>query len=124
MTKRYNDMQDFAESISNFNSLIGNFRQISDLSLRKETAEATSSIQTFGNLLCRYENAVVVWRGNQEAMAEDFNILEVMNFVFDEVRHSMLLAWLLDSDITICQSRGKHLSKCCWKTMVKNLLNV
>lgn len=33
---------------------------------------------------------------SQRATAEDMNIFEILNFKYDEVRHSKFLAWLLD----------------------------
>jgi len=50
----------------------------------------------FTQLLNEYEPACERWRQNQEATADDFNLLDVMNLAGDELRHSMLLAWLLD----------------------------
>ncbi len=37
------------------------------------------------------------WAEQQKLSADDFNLFEVMEVEHDEVRHSMILAWLLDS---------------------------
>jgi len=39
------------------------------------------------------------YRQQQEQAADDFNLLEVMNLTGKEIRHSMVLAWLLDHDL-------------------------
>jgi hypothetical protein len=53
----------------------------------------------FSQLLNEYGPASERWRQNQEATAEDFNLLELMDLTGDELRHSRLLAWLLDHRI-------------------------
>jgi hypothetical protein len=55
----------------------------------------------FSQLLKGYERACERWRKNQEATAEDFNLLDVMKVTTDELRHSMLLAWLLDHRLNV-----------------------
>src|SRR3712207_6750876 len=35
----------------------------------------------------------------QESAADDFNLLDVLQSTYKETRHSMVLAWLLDSDL-------------------------
>ncbi len=44
------------------------------------------------------------WAERQRGSAEDFNLFEVLGVATDEVRHSRLLAWLLDHRI----ERGTH----------------
>ena len=39
------------------------------------------------------------WAASQVALADDFNLFRVMNVEYDEVRHSKVLAWLLDRRI-------------------------
>jgi hypothetical protein len=43
-----------------------------------------------------YEETRATWAKKQIATADDFNLFEVMEVAYDEVRHSMILAWLLD----------------------------
>jgi hypothetical protein len=50
-------------------------------------------------LLLGYNQAVERHRQQQEQTADDFNILEVMHLTGNEVRHSMMLGWLLDHDL-------------------------
>ncbi|HEV3143299.1 MAG TPA: PD-(D/E)XK nuclease family protein [Gemmataceae bacterium] len=50
-------------------------------------------------LLDGYSEAAERNRQRQEQVAVDFNLLEVMNLTGKEIRHSMVLAWLLDHDM-------------------------
>jgi hypothetical protein len=65
-----------------------------------EQKAASAKRLRFSQLLKDYQPACERWRQNQEATAEDFNLLEVMNLTGDELHHSMLLAWLLDHRLT------------------------
>jgi len=56
-------------------------------------------LSTLRRLLDGFEPALEKWRKHQEDLAEDFNVLEVLELTGDEKRHSMILAWLLDHDI-------------------------
>lgn len=44
------------------------------------------------------------WEERQRLLAEDFNLFDVMDVQDDEVRHSMVLAWVLDSRL----AHGTH----------------
>jgi len=48
------------------------------------------------SLLTRYGDAAEKKRRQQEERADAFNLLEVMQLTGKEIRHSMVLAWLLD----------------------------
>jgi len=51
-------------------------------------------------LLDQFSAAAERWRLDQQNKAEAFNLFEVLNLTGDELRHSMLLAWLLDHRLT------------------------
>jgi len=73
--------------------------QYVEISRRREVAEEKEIPEKklrFNRLLDEYEPVCERWRQNQEATADDFNLFDVMNLTGDELRHSMLLAWLLD----------------------------
>lgn len=46
-----------------------------------------------------YSKAFAQWKQKQSVAAEDFNILETLEITGKEIRHSMMLAWLLDHDL-------------------------
>jgi hypothetical protein len=71
-------------------------RQRADASAQCEAATARDR---FTALLNGYGAAVERYRQRQEQVAEDFNLLAVMRLTGNEVRHSMVLAWLLDHDL-------------------------
>ena len=47
----------------------------------------------------RYTGAWNQWAETQKGSADDFNLFRVLEVAYDELRHSMLLAWLLDRRI-------------------------
>src|SRR5262245_43903425 len=57
------------------------------------------------SLLNAYESNLTDWRKLQETSASDFNVLETLNIVGDELKHSLMLAWLLDHRI---ERAGTH----------------
>jgi len=59
----------------------------------------------FESLLNGYDAAVDRHRVQQEQVADDFNLMDVLGLTNNEVRHTMVLAWLLDHDI---QKLGTH----------------
>src|SRR5258708_3485240 len=66
---------------------------------RGERADAARSSVTLSGLLKGFVTSREVWRKSQEAKADDFSVLEVLGVADEEVRYSMLLAWLLDHRI-------------------------
>jgi hypothetical protein len=72
-----------------------------------ELQQALRNREQFGQLLNSYNAASENWRLNQEATAEEFNLFDVMNLTGDEIRHSMLLAWLLDHRLTAFGTHGQ-----------------
>ena len=60
--------------------------------------------RAFDRLSAGFRAARITWSLQQRKTADDFNLFEVMNIAGDEVRHSKLLAWLVDPRI----ERGTH----------------
>jgi hypothetical protein len=71
-------------------------RDQADLSGQEQAADDRDCI---GALLVGYSEEVGRYRQQQEQVADDFNLLDVMLLTGKEIRHSMMLAWLLDHDI-------------------------
>jgi len=66
---------------------------------RCEHAQAQAAqhdLPLLNTLLDGYQETRAIWAEKQIATADDFNLFEVMEVAYDEVRHSMILAWLLD----------------------------
>jgi hypothetical protein len=86
------------EKLSRLRSLLGGFaeqRRGADAATAVEVAQERRAV---GTLLAGFRSAVVEDDRRQTLVADDFNILEVLNLVGKELRHSMALAWLLDRD--------------------------
>jgi hypothetical protein len=64
-----------------------------------EANEARQSLDLFPLLLTGYDATVEQWKEDQKGTADDFNLLEVMQWTGNELRHSMILAWMLDHDL-------------------------
>ncbi len=76
--------------------------QFAECTRRVEAAEgeqAADDHKSIGGLLAGYVGSVERDRLQQEQVADDFNLLEVMDLTGKETRHSMVLAWLLDHDM-------------------------
>src|SRR5262249_43447143 len=71
-------------------------RKVADASERTHAADAHECIR---DLLSGYNETVECYRYQQEQVADDFNLLDVMRLTGKEIRHSMVLAWLLDHDM-------------------------
>jgi hypothetical protein len=82
--------------LAQLKSLLHNYVEQSRKREEAEQKAIPANKLRFTQLLNEYEPACERWRQNQEATADDFNLLDVMNLTGDELRHSMLLAWLLD----------------------------
>jgi hypothetical protein len=57
------------------------------------------------DLLDAYEAKLTAWRKSEESSASDFNLLETLQIASDEIKHSMMLEWLLDHRI---ERAGTH----------------
>lgn len=79
--------------------LLGRFAELRRLAQASAEIMATKDQECFRRLLAGYENTVTLYRKMQEKVADDFNLLEVMRLTGKEIRHSMVLAWLLDHDL-------------------------
>jgi hypothetical protein len=54
---------------------------------------------SFTRTIAGFINAKRTWQQEQRSFADSFNILAVLKLLDNEVRHSMVLAWLLDKDM-------------------------
>ncbi|HUT61248.1 MAG TPA: PD-(D/E)XK nuclease family protein [Phycisphaerae bacterium] len=81
-------------------AFMAGFRAANAQVLQGDTLRVAEALRACESFFPGYALAVEAWRKQQEAVADDFNILEVMDLAGDEQRHSMILAWLLDRDIT------------------------
>ena len=57
------------------------------------------------DLLNAYEGKLAAWRKSEESSASDFNVFDTLHIAHDEIRHSMMLEWLLDHRI---ERAGTH----------------
>jgi len=62
--------------------------------------DARKALASFPPLLEGFDATIEQWKEDQRATADDFNLLEVMQLTKKEIRHSMILAWMLDHDLT------------------------
>jgi hypothetical protein len=76
-----------------------NFIELRKRADASERIVAGEDQKIFSALLAGYNEALDRYRKNQEDLADEFNLLGVMNLTGKEVRHSMVLAWLLDHDL-------------------------
>jgi hypothetical protein len=74
----------------------GEVRHRADAAAQVQAAEDCGHIH---DLLAGYRATVDRYRQQQEQVADDFNLLDVMRLAGKEIRHSMVLAWLLDHDL-------------------------
>lgn len=70
---------------------------------RGEAAPAPEAL--FRDLLDGFRGKFQAWRKSEENSASDFNLLDTLQIFGEEVRHSMMLAWLLDRRI---ERAGTH----------------
>lgn len=90
---------DRSPQVTRFRNLLDCFKSLAE---RVESAGSQRSIQDkdgFHALLTAYDRALEAYRHKQQDRADDFNILAVMQLTRKEIRHSMVLAWLLDHDM-------------------------
>jgi hypothetical protein len=65
----------------------------------RQTAQSKQDKTDFTWLLEGYDKEFRRWREEQITSAEDFNLVELLDLVRDENRHSNVLAWLLNGDV-------------------------
>jgi hypothetical protein len=80
-------------------ALLNQFGELRDRADAVEQAQTADDRENFRALLIGYNETLDRYRHQQEQVADDFNLLDVMRFTGKEIRHSMVLAWLLDHDI-------------------------
>ena len=80
-------------------TLLKQFGEHRDRAIALERAQAAYDREHICALLVGYNETVERYRRQQEEVADDFNLLDVMQLTGKEIRHSMVLAWLLDHDL-------------------------
>jgi hypothetical protein len=80
-------IEKFAALIAGHNDITNCHKQV------MERQHGFTKIQAFLDGFHRVRSA---WERNQGALADDFNLLQVMEVAEDEATHSKILAWLLD----------------------------
>jgi hypothetical protein len=82
-----------------FAGLLDGFRGLLDRDLQTEAAESQTLRRVFEERLSGYVKSRENWAASQVNFADDFNLFRVLDVEYDEVRHSRVLAWLLDRRI-------------------------
>jgi hypothetical protein len=80
-------------------TLLEQFGERRDRADRLEQAQKADDREHIRALLVGYNESVERYQHQQEQVADDFNLLDVMRLTGKEIRHSMVLAWLLDHDM-------------------------
>jgi hypothetical protein len=80
-------------------TLLEQFVKLRTLADASEQTQAADDHRCFSKLLLDYNESIQLYRHQQEQCADDFNLFDVMRLTGKEIRHSMVLAWLLDHDI-------------------------
>jgi hypothetical protein len=82
--------------VAKFTRLLDGFSQKTRNYRSQEASDDILRVARFPVLIDGFRCQIETWQKSQESTAQDFNMLEVFGVTGDEVRHSMLLAWLLD----------------------------
>jgi len=80
-------------------ALAERFGEVSERAEAAARAQAATDAKCMDALLDGYRKAETRCREQQEQCADDFNLLDVMRLTGKEIRHSMVLAWVLDHDL-------------------------
>jgi hypothetical protein len=88
-----------APATARIRTLLKQFGEHRDRANKLEQVQAADDRHQIHALLDGYNETVESYRQKQEQVADDFNLLEVMRLTGKEIRHSMVLAWLLDHDM-------------------------
>jgi hypothetical protein len=80
-------------------TLLKQFSEHRDRANTLEQSQAANDRHRIHALLHGYNETLEGYRQKQKQVADDFNLLEVMRLTGKEIRHSMVLAWLLDHDM-------------------------
>jgi len=79
------------------------FKTLLDGYIRTEPANGSDLSQVAGRLIKGFKKAHEQSRELQKTTADDFNLLDTLQIAGEEIRHSMMLAWLLDREETHAQ---------------------
>ena len=85
--------------VDQFRTLLDQFGELRERAVTIERQQSSDNGKHFNVLLEAYSNTLERYRRQQEQVADDFNLLDVLQLTGNEIRHSMVLAWLLDWDI-------------------------
>ncbi len=83
-----------------FKELLEGFGNAYDRATKTEADDAKRDRGVFEAFFPAYDKALERWREEQEDRADDLNLLDVMQVTWKEIRHSRILAWLMDWDMT------------------------
>ncbi len=72
---------------------------------RKRHAAALIRERSHQSLLNAYKNKLTAWRKSQKISASEFDLLKTLKIDGEEIKHSLMLAWLLDHRI---ERAGTH----------------
>ena len=72
---------------------------------RKRHAASLIRERSHQSLLNAYKNKLTAWRESQKTSASDFDLLKTLKIDSEEIKHSLMLAWLLDHRI---ERAGTH----------------
>lgn len=80
-------------------NLLSGFREAREYLHQTETTELQNVLPSLRSVLEGYRGRHAAWADSQKAMADNFNLFEVLGIESNELSHSKLLAWLLDRRI-------------------------
>lgn len=81
------------------------FAALVDAYTNRRNGTTRSTERSLQDLLDAYEAKLTAWRKSEKSSASDFNLLETLQIASDEIKHSMMLEWLLDHRI---ERAGTH----------------
>jgi hypothetical protein len=89
----------------NYDRTAHRFAELIDAYTNRQSATTPSMDCSLRDLLNAYEAKLTAWRKSEESSASDFNLFKTLQIAGDEIRHSMMLEWLLDYRI---ERAGTH----------------
>src|SRR5438105_2962462 len=93
------DDESLAPRSTRIRTLLNQFVEVRKRSDAKGQVQVLNEHERMSVLLSNYIVTIKRYQEQQEQVADDFNLLDVMQVSGKEIRHSMMLAWLLDRDI-------------------------
>lgn len=85
--------------LKTFSCLLAGFSENLRNDFAAQSKKDKFALASITGVITGFIDAKNTWQERQKALAESFNILEVLKLTGNELRHSMVLAWLLDKDI-------------------------